>query len=261
MNENLKNKINYKDSIKEKQNININISPTNNITNKKFVFKIADNKTKKLIIYKKNKDKINITNISKPKKYSNNNNLKTNLNYDIKNISSKYNSLPYNNRYANSLDKKSINYNRERENRKSQNYNLRRKSIDRGENKNVRITHIIYSNMDIDFHITDPLDITTEESRRKYRGSVDKSNKYGKNGNVKVTYSSSCENVKIIPKQKSSNVGKIEYIKHRENPHLKRININNNNNNKSNVVNNYSKIYSVKNSNPLNKNQKRKYNF
>ena len=93
-----KNKINYKDSIKEKQNININISPTNNITNKKFVYKIADNKTKKLIIYKKNKDKINITNISKPKKYSNNNNLKTNLNYDIKNISSKYNSLPYNNK-------------------------------------------------------------------------------------------------------------------------------------------------------------------
>ena len=63
--------------------------------------------------------------------------------------------------------------------------------------------------------------------------------------------------MKIIPKQKGSNVGKIEYMKHRKNPHLKRININNN---KSNVVNNYSNIYSVKNSNPLNKNQKRKYN-
>jgi len=217
----------------------------------------------RIYIQEGQKNKPNFLKISEPdtkfRGYQNKNNQNTTVYRGINNNPN----TNHNNRYANSLDKKSFNYNRERENRKSQNYNLRRKSIDRGDNKNVQITHIIYSNMDIDFHITDPLEITTEESRRKYMGSVDKNNKNGKSGKVKVTYSSSCENVKIIPKQKNSNIGKIEYMKHRENPHLKRINNNNNNNNnnnKSNVINNYSRIYSVKNSNPLNKNQKRKYN-
>ena len=91
-----KTNINNKELFKEKQKHNVSGSPTNN-TNKKYVYKIVNNKTKKLIVYKKNKDKINITNISKPKK-DNNSNLKTNLNFDLKNIASKYNSLPYNNR-------------------------------------------------------------------------------------------------------------------------------------------------------------------
>ena len=83
-----KTDIKYNDNSKEKKKNNKNI----NMINKKFVYKVVDNKPKKLIIYKKNKDN-KVKNLLKNK----NNNIKINLNLDLNNLSSKYNSLPYNN--------------------------------------------------------------------------------------------------------------------------------------------------------------------
>ena len=136
-------------------------------------------------------------------------------------------------RYANSVDKNIINKNRGQE----KSSHLRRKSFDRGgDYNNIQITHIIYSSRDIDFHIIDPLVIITEENKKKYRRSIDKTNKNGKDGKVKVTYSSSCDNIKINPKEKKNNI-KSEVVYHRrENPHLQ--NINNNNIKINNKVNN-----------------------
>jgi hypothetical protein len=188
--------------------------------------------------------------------YQNKNPPKTYVYTKINNIpNNKYN----NNNYSDRVDITKLNFNKDRDGPSKKN-NLRRKSIDRGEKNNVQITHIINSSMDIDFHITDPLAITTEESRRKYRGSIDKKNRNGKKGNVKVTYSSSCDKVKIIPKKKIKNPGTIEYVKHRENPHLKRIDNNiKNSNNYSYRDNNNIKMSNIKVAYPANKNQ-RKYN-
>ena len=120
---------------------------------------------------------------------------------------------------------------------------LRRKSFDRGgDYNNIMITHIIYSSReDIDFHIIDPLMITTEESRRKYKGSLDKNNRNGKNGNVKVDFRSSCDNIKIIPKTKKRNIGKTEVVPHRIQPQQ------NNNYRINNYNNSYSKMQREKN--------------
>ena len=144
-------------------------------------------------------------------------------------------------RYANSVDRKNINKYRGQE--KSSASHLRRKSFDRGgDYNNIQVTHIIYSSRDdIDFHIIDPLVIITEENKKKYRGSLDKKNRNGKDGSVKVEYRSSCDNIKINPRDKKRII-KSEVVYHRrENPHLQNINNNNNNNNKVNnyKVNNY----------------------
>lgn len=144
-----------------------------------------------------------------------------------------------NTRYSNSLDKNAAkNYKSDK--KASQ---LKRKSIDRGGNyKNIQVTHIIDSSLNIDFHITDPLVEITEENKKKYRGHLNKSNRNGKDGKVRVTCTCSCDNVKIKPKEKKKNVGKVEVVTHRENPHLKRVNVNkvNTTNTKSNPGNNYS---------------------
>ena len=153
-----------------------------------------------------------------------------------------------NKRASNSVDKK----------------NIRRKSIERGDKiKNILITHIIDSTQDIDFNITDPLVAITEENKKKYRGNLTKTNRNGKNGKVKVVCTSSCDNVKIRPKEKKKNEGKIQVLTHRENPHLKRVNVNGNvnaNKNKNNKIkeNSYTMISRQKNSNrPLNRNEKK----
>ena len=194
---------------------------------------------------------------SKYRGYQNKNPPKTNTYTKVNNAPNNN----YNNKYSDRVDITKLTFGKEKDNGKSKNNNLKRKSIDRGDNKNVKITHIINSSMEIDFHMTDPLDITTEESRRKYRGSIDKKNRNGRNGSVKVTYSCSCENVKILPKKK--NRGKSEVVSHRDNPHLKRnvnnINMINNNNNKNYREYNNIKMSNVKGNYQGNNNQRKKY--
>ena len=161
------------------------------------------------------------------------------------------NSQKENKRYANSVDKNAIKNNKKKEEEK--NNRLRRKSIDRGgDYNNIQVTHIIYSSRDIDFHITDPLVISNEETRKKYRGSVDKNNRNGKNGSVKVTCTSSCDNIKIIPKEKKKNAPKIEILSHRENPHLKK-----NNNQGKSIGNSYSMMSKQKNSGQIRRNERK----
>ena len=82
---------------KEKQNINKN-SKNINIVNKKYVYKIVDSKPKILNVDKKNKGK-KLTNLLKNK--TKNIYKKANFNLDLNNLSSKYNSLPYNNKNIN----------------------------------------------------------------------------------------------------------------------------------------------------------------
>jgi len=163
-----------------------------------------------------------------------------NYNYNYNQNNNKYNN---NNRYANSVDKSYMNKYREQRGNDNKTGRLRRKSFDRGgDYNNIMITHIIYSSReDIDFHIIDPLMITTEESRRKYKGSLDKNNRNGKNGNVKVDFRSSCDNIKIIPKTNKRNIGKTEIVPHRMQPQ-QNYNYRNNNYNNS-----YSKMQREKN--------------
>lgn len=154
---------------------------------------------------------------------NNNNNNKNTYSYSRTNnynYNQNQNNNRNNNRYANSVDKNNMNKYRDQRGNYNKNSHLRRKSFDRGgDYNNIMITHIIYSSRDdIDFHIIDPLMITTEESRRKYKGSLDKNNRNGKNGNVKVDFRSSCDNIKIIPKTKKRNIGKTEIVPHRIQP-------------------------------------------
>lgn len=182
-----------------------------------------------------------------------NSNLPNNNNYGNKNTyvnnKPKYNqNNNHTSRYSNSVDN-NINKYRDRE-RGNEKYNLRRKSFDRGENyNNIQITHIIYTSRDdVEFHIIDPLSITTEESRRKYKSKIDKGNRNGRRGDVKVTFRSSCDNIKIIPKEKKSNVGKIEIIPHRMQPKQ------NNNIRSNNIGNSYSMMSRQRNKNKNNNN-------
>ena len=188
----------------------------------------------------------------------------TNLLRNNENQTKKYNKVNQpknvsNTRYSNSIDRNAVNKNRgggrDNNNRESR---LRRKSIDRGgDYKNIQITHIIDSALDIDFHITEPLIIVTEEIKKKYRGTINKTNRDGKNGDVKVKCTCSCDNVKIKPKEKKKNVGKVQVLTHRENPHIKRININKVNTKNNNSGNSYSMISKQKNNRPINKNEKK----
>ena len=130
---------------------------------------------------------------------------------------------------------------------------LIRKSVNRGGNyRNILVTHIINASHDIDFHIIDPLDVSTVESRNRFKIKLNKNNRNGKNGNVKVTIRSSCDNLKIRPKKKKKNISKIEHIPYRENPHLKKINIK-----KVNNVGNSTMISNHRYNKPLNKNERK----
>ena len=136
-----------------------------------------------------------------------------------------------NSRYSNSLDRNATNKNAKRKENTNKETHLKRKSVDRGGNyKNIKVTHIINSTLDIDFHIIDPLDVSTDESRKKLKVNINKNNRNGKNGKVKVAYMSSCDDIKIPLKEKKKNMGKIQVISHRENPNLKKTNKNKNNN-------------------------------
>ena len=147
---------------------------------------------------------------------------------------------------ARSIDKKSIENNNNINNnniQKNKKYNLRRKSIDRGgDYKNVQITHIIYSIDDsLNFHIIDPLMTSTDEGRKKYMKKIDKNNRNGRNGGVKVSYNSSCDKVKITPFDKKKLIGKTSVVTHRQN-NLKVIN----NKDKKNVKGNKEKDSTIK---------------
>ena len=136
-----------------------------------------------------------------------------------------------NRRYKNdSIDNK-YTIKKDDNNKKNKKSNLRRKSIDRGgDYKNVQVTHIIYSiNDELNFHIIDPLMISTDEGRQKLKKKIDKNNRNGRNGGVKVSYNCSCDKVKIAPSNKKNLIGKTQVVTHRQN-NLRVINNKNNNN-------------------------------
>lgn len=138
-----------------------------------------------------------------------------------------------NRRYKNnSIDNKYI-IKKDDNNKKNKKSNLRRKSIDRGgDYKNVQVTHIIYSiNDELNFHIIDPLMISTDEGRQKLKKKIDKNNRNGRNGGVKVSYNCSCDKVKIAPSNKKNLIGKTQVVTHRQN-NLRVINNKNNDNDK-----------------------------
>lgn len=116
-----------------------------------------------------------------------------------------------------SVDNKYVRKNDEGKNMEKK-YNLRKKSIGRGgDYKNILVTHIIYSTRDLNFHIIDPLMSYTEEMRKKHMNKIDNKNRNGRNGRVKVTYNSSCDNIRIRPKDKENLKGKTSVVSHRPN--------------------------------------------
>ena len=219
-----------------------NDSRTNNIYSKKYT---QDNSNNSGLRSNRNQSQQNYNYNNNNKNtyaYSRTNNY--NYNYNQNQNNNRYNNNNNNNnRYANSVDRNNMNKYRDQRGNDNKSSHLRRKSFDRGgDYNNIMITHIIYSSReDIDFHIIDPLMITTEESRRKYKGSLDKNNRNGKNGNVKVDFRSSCDNIKIIPKTKKRNIGKTEVVPHRIQPQQ------NNNYRINNYNNSYSKMQREKN--------------
>ena len=119
--------------------------------------------------------------------------------------------------YVISVDNKYIRKNDDERTRPKK-YNLRRKSIDRGgDYKNIQVTHIIYSSIDINFHIIDPLVTSTDETRRKYMIKIDDKNRNGRNGKVKVSYNCSCDKIKTRPTNKNNLIGKTKVVNHRHN--------------------------------------------
>ena len=162
----------------------------------------------------------------------------------------KVNEKTHNTRYSTGLYKNKNNKNTKLKDGKNNEYRLKRQSLDRGgDYKNVRVTHIIDSTRDIDFHIIEPLDVSTEESRNRFKIKLNKKNRNGKNGNVKVNFKSSCDNIKITSKEKKKIIGKIEHVPHRENPQLKKINAK-----KVNKTGSSSMTSNKRYSKPLNKN-------
>ena len=129
--------------------------------------------------------------------------------------------------YTISVDNKYI----KEKNKNPKNKNLRSKSIVRGgDYKNILVTHTIYASTYIDFHIIDPLMVTTNETRKKYMIKVDEKNRNGRNGKVRVTTTCSCDKIKLKPKDKLKLNGEIKVVAHRKNGSLpKNIVINNEN--------------------------------
>ena len=138
-----------------------------------------------------------------------------------------------NRRYKNNSIDNKYTIKKDDNNKKNKKSNLRRKSIDRGgDYKNVQVTHIIYSiNDELNFHIIDPLMISTDEGRQKLKKKIDKNNRNGRNDGVKVSYNCSCDKVKIAPSNKKNLIGKTQVVTHRQN-NLRVINNKNNDNDK-----------------------------
>ena len=71
--------------------------------------------------------------------------------------------------------------------------------------------------------------ISTDEGRQKLKKKIDKNNRNGRNGGVKVSYNCSCDKVKIAPSNKKNLIGKTQVVTHRQN-NLRVINNKNNDN-------------------------------
>jgi len=113
-------------------------------------------------------------------------------------------------------------------NKNPKNKNVRSKSIVRGgDYQNVLVTHTIYASSDIDFHIIDPLKITTDEARKKYMIKIDEKNRNGLNGKVRVTSTSSCDKIKKMPKEKIKLNGVTKIVTHRNNSIVKNVELDN----------------------------------
>ena len=69
---------------------------------------------------------------------------------------------------------------------------------------------------------------------------------------MEVAYMSSCDDIKIPPKEKKKNMGKIQVISHRENPNLKKAN-----NNKKNNAGTSSVMSKQRYSKQVNKNERK----
>ena len=145
---------------------------------------------------------------------TNNNNYNNNINTKKRRI------ISVDNRYERKIKE---------DNDKMKKYDLRKTSIERGgDYKNIRTTHIIYSTKKINFHIINPLMSCSDEMRKKYMHKVDARYKNGKNGKVKVSYNSSCDNIFLKTNKKVDLNGKVTVVSHRQNVRNK-TNINNNN--------------------------------
>ena len=137
--------------------------------------------------------------------------------YTVENNNNNNNNIN-NKRRIISVDNKYERKNKEEEKNDMKEYNLRKKSIDRGGNyNNIQVTHIIYSTRMLNFHIIDPLMEYTEEMRKKNMKKVDPRYKNGKDGKVKVSYNCSCDNIFLKPNKKVQLKGTITSVPHRQN--------------------------------------------
>ena len=203
-----------------------------------------DNKTKKIIKVQEENINGNYGRILVQESSSNRDGFKSNSNINSENnknrpvqqkemkkaVITQNNSQANNNKrknYSISVDNK---YTKEK-NKNPKNKNLRSKSIVRGgDYKNILVTHTIYTSIDTDFHIIDPLMVTTNETRKKYMIKIDEKSKNGRNGKVRVTSTCSCDKIKLKPKDKLKLNGVTKVVTHRKNGSLvKNIEINNEN--------------------------------
>ena len=152
---------------------------------------------------------------------NNNNNYNNNINTKKRRI------ISVDNRYERKIKE---------DNDKMKKSDIRKTSIERGgDYKNIRTTHIIYSTKKINFHIINPLMSCSDEMRKKYMHKVDARYKNGKNGKVKVSYNSSCDNIFLKTNKNVNLNGKVTVVSHRQNVRNK-TNINNNNININNNI-------------------------
>ena len=240
-------KINY-DSPEKKEKFQISPVKKNKEVKENLSYREADTRNKKII--KIQQDNLN-GNYGKvyvkesPNRYGERYNLSDKKSGEKpvqpKEIKKIYSNTNNNNNYNNNINTKkrriiSVGNRYERkikeDNDKMEKCDIRKTSIERGgDYKNIRTTHIIYSTKKINFHIINPLMSCSDEMRKKYMHKVDARYKNGKNGKVKVSYNSSCDNIFLKTNKKVNLNGKVTVVSHRQNVRNKtNINTNINNN-------------------------------
>ena len=244
-------KINY-DSPDKKEKFQISPVKKNKEVKENLSYREADTRNKKII--KIQQDNLN-GNYGKvyvkesPNRYGERYNLSDKKSgakpVQPKEIKKIYSNTNNNNNYNNNINTKkrriiSVDNRYERkikeDNDKMKKYDIRKTSIERGgDYKNIRTTHIIYSTKKINFHIINPLMSCSDEMRKKYMHKIDARYKNGKNGKVKVSYNSSCDNIFLKTNKKVDLNGKVTVVSHRQNVRNK-TNINNNNININNNI-------------------------
>ena len=244
-------KINY-DSPDKKEKFQISPVKKNKEVKENLSYREADTRNKKII--KIQQDNLN-GNYGKvyvkesPNRYGERYNLSDKKSgakpVQPKEIKKIYSNTNNNNNYNNNINTKkrriiSVDNRYERkikeDNDKMKKCDIRKTSIERGgDYKNIRTTHIIYSTKKINFHIINPLMSCSDEMRKKYMHKVDARYKNGKNGKVKVSYNSSCDNIFLKTNKNVNLNGKVTVVSHRQNVRNK-TNINNNNININNNI-------------------------